>query len=150
MSSYLPSLKSLNVSNACVEDEIGGEHLYWGCDLFLQISVPEDWQLPPPPLGGDGVPLQVWVPMSGSSLHLPLMQISWPEQSLRVLHGPLHEDIAFVRNGMFIIMLKRKMEARKIRFDIWAIEFRTKRVDNFCMLEVLLWHIYTRQLHILI
>jgi hypothetical protein len=88
--------------------------------------------------------------MSGSSLHLPLMQMSWPEQSLRVLHGPLHEDIAFVRNGMFIIMLKRKMEARKIRFDIWAIEFRTKRVDNFCMLEVLLWHIYTRQLHILI
>ena len=48
------------------------------------VRVPEDLQFwlgdgeeppPPPP------PEHMWVPMSGSSLHLPLMQISWPLQS---------------------------------------------------------------------
>jgi len=33
--------------------------------------------VPPPPLGGDGEGLvQMWVPMSGSSLHFPSMQMS--------------------------------------------------------------------------
>lgn len=63
-------------------------------DFFLHCRVPEDWQLPPPPPfcgDGDGL-VHLCVPTSGSSLHLPLMQMSLPEQSLRVLHGPLHED----------------------------------------------------------
>jgi len=33
------------------------------------------------------------------------------------------------------ITLKRKMQARKIRFDMRAIEIRIERVDSFCVLE---------------
>jgi hypothetical protein len=50
------------------------------------------------------------------------MQMSWPEQSLRVLHGPLHEDRALASKGMFM-MLKRKIEDRKIMFDMGAIVY---------------------------
>lgn len=38
-------------------------------------------------------PLHKLVPTSGSSLHLPLMQISWPEQSPRLLHGPVQLEM---------------------------------------------------------
>jgi hypothetical protein len=43
------------------------------------------------------------VPTSGSSLHLALMHISWPSQSLKVLQGPLQEEIACEE-----MMLRRK------------------------------------------
>jgi hypothetical protein len=48
-----------------------------------------------------------------------------------VLHGPLHEDRALASKGMFM-MLKRKMEDRKIRFDMGAI------VYSFCVLIAVL------------
>ncbi|MCI80176.1 hypothetical protein A2U01_0101447, partial [Trifolium medium] len=38
--------------------------------------VPEDLQSPPPLGGGGGGLVQMWVPTSGSSSHLPLMQMS--------------------------------------------------------------------------
>ncbi|PQQ05418.1 hypothetical protein Pyn_12356 [Prunus yedoensis var. nudiflora] len=69
-----PSLKSLNVSLAFMDDVTGGEHVYLGYDFPLQQKVPEDLPLssgdePPPPR-------HVWVPTSGSSLPLPLMCMS--------------------------------------------------------------------------
>ena len=42
------------------------------------------------------------------SLHLPLIQISWPLQSLRVLHGPLQEDMARAGRGREMILKIRK------------------------------------------
>lgn len=80
-----------------MDDVTGGEHVYVGYDLPLQARLPEGLQSPllgvgegdePPP------PPHVWVPTSGSSLHFPLIQMSWPAQSLRVLQGPLQEEIA--------------------------------------------------------
>jgi hypothetical protein len=67
---------------------------------------------------------------------LPLMQMSWPEQSSRVVHGPLHDDWAFVMmKGMFM-MLKRKMEIRKTWFEMWTIVIRVDRVVIFlCALQ---------------
>lgn len=66
---------------------------------------------------GEGVlpPLQMVVPTSGSSLHLPLMQMSWPEQSSRVLHGPEQSERAFPRRGR--ARRERGME-REMRFAI--------------------------------
>jgi hypothetical protein len=55
----------------------------------------EEGLLPPP--------LHMWVPTSGSSLHLPLMHISWPSQSFKVLQGPSQEEIACEE-----MMLRRK------------------------------------------
>lgn len=66
---------------------------------------------------GEGVvpPLQMVVPTSGSSLHFPLMQMSWPEQSFRVLHGPEQPERAVPRSGR--AKKEREME-RKMRFAI--------------------------------
>ena len=52
--------------------------------------------------GGEGVlelPPHMWVPTSGSSLHLPLMHMSWPSQSSSVWHEPPQEDMPNARNG---------------------------------------------------
>lgn len=110
-----PSLKSFSVRIAGVEEVTGGEQRYWGYDFPPQFRVPEDWQLPPLGGGFGGIPPpQMWVPTSRSSLHLPLMQMSWPSQSLRVLHCPLH-PIAFARRGKFMI---RKVEAKNTRLAV--------------------------------
>jgi hypothetical protein len=72
---------------------------------------------------------------------LPLMQMSWPEQSSRVVHGPLHDDWAFVMmKGMFM-MLKRKTQARKTRFEMWTILIRVERVVAMLFLHIGLLHI---------
>ena len=122
-----PLLKSLSVRRACVEDVSGGEHLYWGYELPPHVRVPEDLQFwlgdgeeppPPPP------PEHMWVPMSGSSLHLPLMQISWPLQSLRVLHGPLQEDMARAGRGReMILKIRKRGTNRSTIFAIWEKYF---------------------------
>jgi hypothetical protein len=71
---------------------------------------------------------------------LPLMQMSWPEQSSRVLHGPLHEDWAFdMSKGMFM-MLKRKIQARKTWFEMWTILIRVERVVAMLYLHIGLLH----------
>lgn len=59
-----------------------------------------DDEPPPPPHSLD--------PISGSSLHLPLMQMSWPAQSLRVLQAPLQEEMAVDRRGKVIILIKMR------------------------------------------
>lgn len=66
---------------------------------------------------GEGVlpPLHMVVPTSGSSLHFPLMQMSCPEQSFRVLHGPEQPERAVPRNGR----AKKEREIERImRFTI--------------------------------
>lgn len=107
-----PALKSLFVSLAWVDDVTGGEHLYVGYEFPWHVNVPEGWQFPPPP---PSPPLHMCVPKSGSSLHLPLMQMSWPSQSSRVPQGPLHWEIAFEYNGREIVQkkVKREREAKE-------------------------------------
>lgn len=56
------------------------------------------------------------MPTSGSSLHLPFIQINWPVQSFRVRHGPLQEEIAPERLGREITETKR--ETSKAKFAI--------------------------------
>ena len=87
-----PASKLLTVSLALVPlDKTLGEHdtfwhvprsqhepVFWFVEGHVFCPPP-----PPPPL-----PWQVVVPMSGSSLHLPLMQMSCPAQSLRLLQLP--------------------------------------------------------------
>jgi len=71
-----PSLKSLSVRLALVKDVTGGEHVNRGKDFPSHLRVPEGLQSMFE--GGEGLsPVQVWVPTWGSSLHFPLMQMSW-------------------------------------------------------------------------
>ena len=77
----------------------------------LHVRVPEDLQFwlgdgeePPPPPPTE----HTWVLTSGSLLHLPLMQISWPLQLLRVLHGPSQKDVACAGRGREKMLKIRK------------------------------------------
>lgn len=81
-----------------MDDVTAGEHVYVGYDLPLQARVPDDLQLSV--VGGGEEPcLHSVDPISGSSLHLPLMQMSWPAQSSRVLHASLQEEMAVDGRG---------------------------------------------------
>lgn len=77
----------------------------------LHVIEPVGRQLP----GGDGpegeLPLHMWVPTSGSSLHFPPMQINWPSQSFKVLHGPLHEEMADPGEGKDKMLSEIKKES---------------------------------------
>ena len=67
---------------------------------------------------------QMWVPMSGSSSHLPLMQVSWPAQSSPVVQLPPQLEIACVRKGRLERMKRRKRAKKwkyKFKVAMWII-----------------------------
>lgn len=109
-----------------MDDVTGGEHVYIGYDLPLHARLPDGLQLPGLGVGDGGdppLPPHVWVPTSGSSLHFPLMQMSWPAQSLSVLHGPLQLEIAVeYGRGREIKVKMRERDANKE----FAIQFKKR------------------------
>ncbi|KAK1375200.1 hypothetical protein POM88_031393 [Heracleum sosnowskyi] len=76
---------------------------------------------------GEGVgaadpPLHILVPTSGSSSHFALMQMSWPEQSSRVVHVSLQPESAIIRSGLVVVNRNtRSCESHCISFCVCNI-----------------------------
>lgn len=78
--------------------------------------------------GDDEPPPHSLDPISGSSLHLPLMHMSWPAQSLRVLQGPLQVEMAVDGRGKVIILINMR-ERETNNTEVLAI-LRTKIFEH--------------------
>nr|GMD64544.1 origin of replication complex subunit 1A-like isoform X1 [Ipomoea batatas] len=92
--------------------------LSWNCPSHSDGAPPSPPSLKSLRSPGVGVepppPPQICVPTSGSSVHFPPMQISSPEQSFKVVQGPLQSESAFPwsEKPTKIAKMEREIRAR--------------------------------------